>query len=184
MIKTSVIVARSINGVIGKDGDIPWRLPADLKYFKQKTLGKAIIMGRVTYESLPRVLPDRLYVVISKTLKRSPENAHVHIVPSLGAAKYLLHDCGIKEAWIIGGEKLYKEAVLTCTEMYITNVDVAIPYKLGDKVAKFNMDIDRRIWGQTLSDHHQAEGDAPAHTFTVWKRRSALSREDVLINES
>jgi len=109
----SVIVATAKNNVIGHHGDIPWRgsLPADMKYFADTTTGQAVIMGRKTFESIPkkfRPLPNRLNIVVSRSTKLDGEN--VIIVPSLAAAIQLASQRSL-DAFIAGGGSIYHEAM-------------------------------------------------------------------------
>lgn len=128
-VKLSLIVARSRNGVIGKNGDLPWRLADDLAFFKSATIDSAIIMGRQTWESLPkRPLPGRDNIVLSRDWTYQAEGARVFtaIAPALEAGKALSRARGSKEAFVIGGETLYSSTISVADLMYITEVDAEI----------------------------------------------------------
>lgn len=133
-VRLSMIVARARNGVIGVKGDLPWRLSDDLKFFKETTKGKPIIMGRKTWESLPRKpLPARDNLVLTRDRDFSAVGARVYsdLQAALGAAKSLAGVKGLDEVFIIGGASLY-EAGLGVTDMlYVTEVDVSLE---GDAV--------------------------------------------------
>ncbi|AWB34354.1 dihydrofolate reductase [Orrella marina] len=133
-----LIVAYSRNRTIGRDNTLPWRLPGDLKHFKQQTLGHPIIMGRKTWESLGRPLPGRLNVVVTRTLK---EIQGAKVAASLEQAISLTHghDC----AYIIGGANLYEQALVYATEIIATEIQAEID---GD--AHFP-ELDRNIWAET-----------------------------------
>ncbi len=112
------IVAMASNRVIGKDGDLPWRLPEDLKWFKKLTLGHPILMGRKTMESLPFPLPKRRNIVISRSLDTVPEGFEV--VPGCDAALDLFDE--EDTVFVIGGAQIFKEMLPLCDEFYLSYV--------------------------------------------------------------
>ncbi len=125
MMNLGIIAAISSNGVIGKDGKIPWRIPEDMKRFKEVTMWHPIIMGRKTYESIGRPLPDRLNIVLSRG-NFSGENIHVH--NSLeSAVDYLesgsVKNFDLKKIYIIGGRSVYEEALPFSNFLEITEVN-------------------------------------------------------------
>src|SRR5690554_7970794 len=118
----SLIVAATRNQVIGLENQMPWHLPADLRYFKQCTLGKPIIMGRKTWESLGRPLPGRLNVVISRNPAYQAEGATL-----CSSLKEALHACGdAPRACIIGGEQLFRDALPAVDEIIATEIHADI----------------------------------------------------------
>lgn len=185
MIKTNLIVARSQNGIIGKDGTIPWHLPVDFRQFQRETNGHAVVMGSKTHDSLPGKLRYRFNIVVSKTMTIDDGIHADAIVGSLSEARLLAQDLGYNTLWVIGGERLYTEALPIVDEMWITEVHTTIPYKLDDDVAKFKVDLDRSRWVQTRNTYHPENEGQPAFTFDVWKRRSKpfLYVNDILLNE-
>src|SRR6478752_1058774 len=120
MIKLSAIVAMSQNRVIGINNKLPWHLPEDLKRFKAITTGHPIIMGRKTYESIGRPLPNRRNIVVSSTLKEPPHQ-QVKVVASLEAAVQLLG--GVEKAFVIGGGVLYAAAMPIVSVLHMTELD-------------------------------------------------------------
>ena len=114
--KLSLIVARSRNGVIGVDGDLPWRLPSDLKFFKKTTLGKPVLMGRVTWESLPFPLPGRPNLVLTRNADYVAERAEVFtdLYDMVGRGFELAGQVGATEVMLIGGAKLYTTLLPFC----------------------------------------------------------------------
>ncbi len=115
----SLIAAMARNRVIGKDNAMPWHLPADLAHFKRVTMGKPVIMGRNTYESIGRPLPGRKNVVISRNPDYSPEGCVV--VSSIDAA---LAECAeVDEVMIIGGGQLYQAMLPHADRLYLTLID-------------------------------------------------------------
>lgn len=134
----SIIVAMSENGVIGRDGDLPWKLSSDLKRFKTLTMGHHLIMGRKTWDSIGRPLPGRTSVVISRT--QIIENESVLTARSIEGA---IRMCGDDpEPFVIGGGQIYELAMPLCDTIYLTIVHATID---GDTV--FN--IDWSLWNTT-----------------------------------
>lgn len=122
----SHIVAVSENGVIGKDNDLLWHIPEDLAYFKKRTLGKILIMGRKTYDSLKKPLPKRFHVVISRTQMDSTHE-NVRYVSSLSEAYTFAEKLTLTEEWpeevmIVGGGQIYLESLKDVDFIYITRI--------------------------------------------------------------
>ena len=149
--KLSLIVAMSNNGVIGIDNTLPWHLPEDLKYFKQVTMGKPIIMGRKTYDSIGRPLPGRLNIVITRDDRWTAEG--VSVVHSLEQALALAAQQPGDEAMVIGGEQIYRLALPMAQRLYLTRVDADID---GDA---FFPSIDERQWVQVQELIAEPVGD-------------------------
>jgi dihydrofolate reductase len=110
------IAAMSENRVIGNSGDIPWNLPKDFKWFKTKTMGAVLVMGRKTYESIGRPLPGRDTYVLSRQVLEIPGT---HSLTDLKALDHLVTD---KTIWIAGGGEVYKQMLHKCSEIYLTRV--------------------------------------------------------------
>ncbi|HAW45177.1 MAG TPA: dihydrofolate reductase [Sutterella sp.] len=117
--RLAFIVAHARNGVIGREGQIPWYLPEDLKHFKTTTFGKPVIMGRKTFESLPKALPGRRNIVVTSKTDYAAPGAEV--VPTIEAALALVKDAPL--AFIMGGASLYAQTVSLCDEAYITRIN-------------------------------------------------------------
>lgn len=125
----SMIVATADNNIIGKDNDMPWHLPADLAYFKKVTLGKPIIMGRKTYESIGRPLPGRRNIVISRDENYTPQGKgaeSVDVVASVEQAFALVDGETIPEVMVIGGGAIYQHCLPNADRLYITHIKAAI----------------------------------------------------------
>jgi len=118
----SIMVAMAKNRVIGKDNEMPWHLPADLKHFKEVTLGKPIIMGRKTYESIGRPLPGRKNIVMSHNTDYTLEGCDT--VTSLEDALKLVSD--VEEVMIIGGGYLYEQTISQADKLYLTFIDLDV----------------------------------------------------------
>jgi dihydrofolate reductase len=130
MVTLGLIWAQSTSGVIGRDGGIPWRLPEDQARFKELTLGHTVVMGRLTWESLPakvRPLPGRRNVVVTRQADYMANGADV--VTTLDDA--LTDD----EAWVIGGEQIYALALPLATRCEVTEIEVDLRREDGDAVA-------------------------------------------------
>ncbi|MGO1247073.1 MAG: type 3 dihydrofolate reductase [Oceanisphaera sp.] len=128
----SMIVAMARNGVIGKDNTMPWHLPADLAYFKQTTLGKPIVMGRNTFNSIGKPLPGRRNVIVSRSLTQAP--AGTEVVDSPEAALALLQD--ETEVMIMGGGALYQAMLPFTQRLYLTLIEAEIE---GDTYFPFHV---------------------------------------------
>ena len=120
MTDIKAIAAVSQNGVIGKNGDLPWRIPGELKWFKKITMGHIMVMGRKTWDSLPGILPGRENWVLSSTLK---EKSGIKIFSSFESA---LNEAGSRTIFIIGGGQIYSSLLPQCNELYITEVQQVI----------------------------------------------------------
>lgn len=122
--KISCIVATAKNNVIGKDNQIPWHLPADLKYFKKVTTGHHIIMGRNCFESIGRALPKRTNVIITRDMFYAVSNCL--IAHSVGEALSIAEANGETEAFIIGGGQIYDQTIELWDKLYLTEVDLKV----------------------------------------------------------
>jgi dihydrofolate reductase len=142
-----MIVATANNRIIGKDNDMPWHLPADLAYFKKTTLGKPIIMGRKTYESIGRPLPGRKNIVISRDINYKAKG--IDTVTSVDAALELVRD--VEEVMVIGGGAIYSHCLSKADRLYITHIDADIE---GDIQFPF---YDTNLWKKTSADKYLAD---------------------------
>jgi len=158
----SLIVAMDRNRMIGKDNDLPWHLPADLKFFKATTLGKPIIMGRKTFESIGRPLPGRRNIVVTRNADWRAEG--VDVARDLETAKAMVTD--VPEAFIIGGAQIYGQSLDVVDRMHITEVDMVV--EDGDAVFP---EIDKTVWQEVSRDAHLSEDGRPAFAFVCYERR-------------
>lgn len=157
----SVIAAVAANGVIGRNNDLPWHLPADLAHFKRTTLGKPILMGRRTWESLPGLLPHRNHIVVS----RSPGYAAAGALVASSLDEALKWVEGTEEALVIGGAQLYTQALPIASKLYLTEIDAAID---GDT---FFPEVDWSIWREVERDRYPADArNAYPYQFVTWER--------------
>ena len=134
--KLALIWAMAENRVIGRDGDLPWRIPADLAHFQRTTRGHAVVMGRKTWESLPGALPGRRNLVVSRRSGYRAEGAEVY--PSLDAA--LAAVAGEERVFVLGGAQLYAVALARADELVVTRVEAEVD---GDT---YFPDVDWSAW--------------------------------------
>jgi len=160
--RLSLIAAVALNGVIGRDNDLPWRLSADLRHFKRLTTGHPIVMGRRTHESIGRPLPDRRNLVLSRDPAFVPRGVEIH--RSLEAALAAVQDSA--EAFVIGGAALYAATLPIADRIYLTRVQAHVE---GDT---YFPEIDQRRWCCTESETHEADAaNEFPFAFEVWERR-------------
>ena len=161
-------VARSRNGVIGKDGELPWRLKSDLAIFKQVTLFKPVIMGRKTWDSLPKQpLPGRLNVVLSHDGSFEPQGALVceSFDEALQITREQAAEDGAEEVCVIGGAAVFAEALPRARRLYLTEVDAEVE---GDVHMP---PIDESQWREVRREAHPAgPEDDYAFVFRVLER--------------
>jgi len=156
----SLIVAMSENRVIGAGNQMPWHLPADLKYFKAVTLGKPIIMGRKTYDSIGRPLPGRRNIVVTRNADWCAEG--VETVPNLEGAITSAGEA--TEIMITGGAQIYAQALDMADRLYVTEVGLTVD---GDA---YFPEIDENCWAEVSRIPHEVEGGRPAYAFVVYHR--------------
>ncbi|SPO58030.1 Dihydrofolate reductase [Pseudomonas sp. JV551A1] len=163
----SLIAAHAENRVIGIDNSMPWHLPGDFKYFKATTLGKPIIMGRKTWDSLGRPLPGRLNIVVSRQagLELAGAEVFASLEEALLRADQWAREKDVDELMLIGGAQLYAQALEKglVSRMYLTRVELSPE---GDA---WFPEFDRGQW-KLVSSEAQAEEDKPAYHFEVWDR--------------
>jgi dihydrofolate reductase len=158
----SLIVALGTNRVIGRGGMIPWRLPADQQRFKRLTMGRPLIMGRKTHESIGRALPGRLNIVVTRQADYTAEGCEV-----VGSFEAALARAGDGEVFVIGGSDLYKAALPIADRLYLTLVEVAPE---GDVVFP---EIDAQEWTEIERTPGSVdEKNVHPHTFVTLERRS------------
>ena len=128
-VRIAFVVAAAANGVIGRDGDLPWRLPSDLKRFRALTLGKPVIMGRKTYQSIGKPLDGRDNIVLSRQPDFRPPG--VTVVAEIGEAvqlgRRLAAQRGVDEVAIIGGAEVFRAALALTQRIYLTSVKASPP---------------------------------------------------------
>ncbi|TAN55398.1 MAG: dihydrofolate reductase [Magnetospirillum sp.] len=156
-----LIVAIAANGVIGRDNALPWHIPEDLKWFKRNTLGKPVIMGRKTWDSIGRPLPGRPNIVVTRQADWAAAGAHaVHsLEDGLALAERLAPAAA--ESMVIGGSALFAEALPRCGRLYLTEIQRA--YDGDTRFPAF----DRAGWREVGREHNPGD---PAFDFVVLER--------------
>ena len=160
-----LIYARAANGAIGNEGDLPWRLPADLKRFKALTMGKPMIMGRKTFESLPGLLPGRRHIVLSRRDDLKADG--VEMASSVGEALTLANrnnDSG--EVAVIGGAAIYDVFMPLAHRIELTQIH-------ADYQGDTFMSEPGKGWVLTAREDHAAAGGHPAFSFLTLRRGQA-----------
>ncbi|HWV69578.1 dihydrofolate reductase [Chitinophaga sp.] len=161
--RISIIVAASENNVIGINNMLPWRLPTDLKYFKSTTLGKPIVMGRKTFESLGKPLPGRPNIVITRQSDFRPEGAYV--VGSVEEGIEKAKSFGGDELFITGGSQIFEQAWPLVERIYLTRVYAVVQ---GDA---FFPQLDGAEFELVTDERHEAdEKNQYSFSFQVWER--------------
>ncbi len=159
----SMIVAHANGRIIGQDNQMPWHLPADLKYFKKTTLKKPVIMGRKTFESIGFPLPGRRNIVISRNSNYQADG--VEIVPSVDAALALVTD--VEEIMVIGGGSIYKHCLKAAERLYITEIDLTVE---GD--TRFPDYNNNNEWLCVSEEPHLSDDKNPhSYNFKVYQRK-------------
>jgi dihydrofolate reductase len=159
----SIIVAASTNNVIGARGKLPWRLSDDLKRFKQLTMGKPIVMGRLTWESIGRPLPGRQNIVLTRQADFAAEGCDVVASP----ADVLAAATDAEELMIIGGSQVYELFLPQASRLYVTRVRAEID---GDA---FFPEIDESVWRLTHSEALEAnDANEFAFDFKTYERKT------------
>ncbi|RUO29630.1 type 3 dihydrofolate reductase [Aliidiomarina soli] len=162
----SLVAAMAANRVIGKGGEMPWHLPKELKYFKEITLGKPVVMGRRTYESIGRPLPGRHNIVISGSNPALPDE--VSVVSSVDEALVVAGD--VDEIMVIGGGEIYRQFLPVATRLYLTEIDLVVD---GDTwFPEFNSDE----WSSTiLRDIDAEDQNTPAFQAKLLEKNDNVS---------
>lgn len=166
--KLAIIVAAAKNGVIGSNNQLPWHLPQDLKYFKSVTLGKPVIMGRKTYESIGRPLPGRTNIVVTRSKDWLVDNVIVtnsFEQALLEAKKNLADSAASDEIMVIGGAEVYRAALPFADRVYLTRIN-ATPE--GDAFFEALSEADWELESSLAGD----EIALVQHDFLVYRRRA------------
>ena len=166
----SHIVAVSENGVIGKDNKLLWHFPEDLTFFKKRTTGKILIMGRKTYDSLGKPLPKRFHIVVSRKVNAS-ENEFVRFVSTLPEAYALADRLTLSEKWpdevmIVGGGEIYRASLPETNFIYITRIPGQFE---GDTTYDLNIPKEFGIAFSQFSEMH------PGLRYEIWSRQQIIA---------
>ena len=165
--RVSLIVAMAENRAIGLDGGMPWHISADLRNFRQLTLGHPVVMGRKTYQSIGGALPGRANIVVTRNQDfRAPDADVVHdLEEALVKAAAIAEIEGTEEVFVIGGAEIYAQAVGRAQRVYLTEVHQELP---GDA---FFPELARGEWMESARRRNEPETDGgPAYSFVVLDR--------------
>jgi dihydrofolate reductase len=161
----SLIAAAAKNNAIGKDGDMPWRLSNDLKYFKNITWGLPVVMGRKTFESFGKgkPLPGRKNIILTRQKDLNPEG--VVTVQSVEDAIFLVNEMDVKEMMVIGGGEIYRLFLEKANRIYLTRVDAE------PEADTFFPEMDMKEWKLVSQKDHEADAkNDHNYSFQVWER--------------
>jgi dihydrofolate reductase len=167
VIELAIVVAAARNGVIGRANAMPWHLPQDLRHFKRVTMGKPIVMGRKTFESIGKPLPGRVNIVVTRNAAFDADG--VRVASSLDAALALARQVaaanGVDSAAIIGGAEIYRAALPLADRLYLTEIHADID---GDAALPA---IDWSRWQELSRERHAADASNPYdYSFVEYKR--------------
>lgn len=159
----SLIAAIGKNNELGKNNTLVWSMPTDLKYFREKTSGHPVIMGRKTFESIGRPMPNRRNIIITRDLDYKKDG--IEVVHSLNEALSLLPKKN-EEIFIIGGEEIFKQSMSLADRLYITHIEAE------DKDADtFFPEIIPVVWNEVSHEEHQKDEKNPFdYTFSVYEK--------------
>ena len=162
----ALVLARAENGVIGVNGKLPWHISADLQHFKRLTVGKPVVMGRKTFDSIGKPLPRRTNIVVTRD--KAWQAAGVVVAHDLQSALAMAyedaHHSGVDELAVIGGADIYRQALPEARRLYLTEVHRAYD---GDTV----LALDLSGWREISRERHEAEkADGPAFSFVTLER--------------
>ncbi len=160
--KLTLVVAVAKNGVIGRDGALPWRLSSDMKRFKAATMGKPVLMGRKTWDSLPRKpLPGRQNLILTRDADFKADGAWVYtdLAAMLAAARSMAQKAGVEEACVIGGAQIYNAVLAQADRIILTEVNLTPE---GDA----RLELDLSAWRESSSEHVE-RGEKDDADFTV-----------------
>lgn len=178
MIKLGLIVAQSSNNIIGINNDLPWVIKEDLQFFKETTIGHPVLMGTNTFKSLKyKPLPKRLNVIITTQPElyiEYTDDENIQFYTSIEAALKSLDEQGFAKAFVIGGERMYREALtLGCDDIYITCIKKIIKFSDTDKVTYFPLIKNKFNYNTTcIKEFKVAEGpDKGVHCMILHYQR-------------
>ena len=172
-VPVALIAAVGRNGVIGSDNALPWRLPSDFAYFKQTTMGKPIVMGRKTFESIGKPLPGRTSIVLTRQQDYRPDGVLIatDLEAALELAQSVAAQTSVAEVMVCGGAEIYRQAMPLARRLYVTHVDAA-----PDGDARFP-EIDTAVW-EVVDEPPVRPGprDSAGFRVKVYERREAGER--------
>lgn len=167
MTELAIIVAVAENGVIGNDNALPWRLPEDLQNFKRITMGKPVVMGRKTYDSIGKPLPGRTNIVVTRNVSFHAEGLQVahSLEEALAKASEIAARAGVEEVMVMGGAEIYAATIPRADRLYMTEVHANVE---GDAILPA---IDWACWREVRREHRVAQSPNPYdYSFICYER--------------
>ena len=167
-VKVSLIAAVAENGVIGKDGKLPWHIRSEFQYFRNTTVGRPIVMGRKSFESLGKPLPKRANIIVTRDKGFAVEGAIVthSLEEGINIARGIAEKDGVDELFIGGGSEIYRLSLPGADRLYLTEVHMK---PQGDTLFPA---FDREEWQEVKREFHKAkEGETADYTITVLERK-------------
>lgn len=162
MVRVSIIAAMAENRTIGLNNNIPWHISEDFKYFKRITMGKPMVMGRKTFESLPGILPGRPHLVISRSgFAKDGVESFTSLESAIKSGKKMAAKESLDEIFIIGGANVYEQSLKLADRLYLTEIHQSYD---GDA---FFPEFDQDGWKETSRDRHD---DDPDYSFVVYEK--------------
>ncbi|NYS62135.1 dihydrofolate reductase [Vreelandella salicampi] len=170
LVPVAMIVAMAKNRVIGVEGKLPWYLPEDLQFFKRMTQAKPLVMGRKTFESIGKPLPNRLNIVVTRDTRWHKEGVRVchRLEDALALADQQATIEAAEEVMVMGGGEIYAEAMPFAERLYITEVDIEVE---GDA---YFPEIDPQWWQEVQRVPGTPQHGQPAYDFVVYERRQRV----------
>jgi dihydrofolate reductase len=166
--RISLIAAVAANGVIGKDGDMPWRIPSDFAWFKRTTMGKPMVVGRKQFETFPKPLAGRPHIVVTRQANYAAEGVSVvhDLEAACALAARLAEEAGTDEIMVIGGGDIYAQAMAKADRLYISHVELS-----PDGDVRFPT-IDAENWAVVdTPEVTPSEKDAAPYRIKIYERR-------------
>lgn len=170
----SSIVAISNNNAIGVNNDLPWHMPADLKFFKETTLGHYVLMGRKSFDSVGRPLPGRTNIVITRNKRFN--NSGVIVANSIPEGILIAQNAGQNELFILGGSNIYFQTMNLWDKLYVTKINTEVP-----NATAFFPVINKDEWSLTSEEAHLADDKNPHdYRFCLYERPHQLLSEQTI----
>ncbi len=174
MINISIIAAVADNRVIGNGRELPWHLPADLKYFRDVTMGKPVIMGRLTFDSIGSPLAGRKNIVVTRNpdFRVNGATSVVSVPEALSLGLREAEIAGVDEICVVGGAQIYEASLSHCTRMFITEVHLSAEGAILVPV------VDWGVWKEVSRQFHRPSNGQPAYSFVNYEAKFSSQKVD------
>lgn len=167
MAAIAMIAAQANNRVIGVDNTLPWHVPADFAFFKATTMGKPMVMGRKTFDSIGKALPGRTTIVVTRDVNWQAEGVLVELSleAAVARAQAIAERDNLDEIMVVGGASLYAAMLDQADRIYLTDIHVTV-----DNGDAYFPELAATDWQMVHSEYHEAEGKTPAYSFKTYDR--------------